>query len=225
MIANEARGDARRIGRIVGALLLAQALLAIPVYTEFGMMRGAIASAYLTEAAPDATQIRAGILLTYVLSAITIAVALVAWPLFRRLSERMALLFLMLSVSGFATHTVEAIAIADMLSLSIRYTTDGASEVLEALARVTRSSWRTAHFTNLALGHVKAFVLFLLLFRFALVPRLLAGLGIAATIVSTTAAVLPLLAFSFSYVAVAPTALVQLTLCVWLLVKGFREPS
>jgi hypothetical protein len=37
----------QRIGRIVGALLLAQALVAIPVYTEIGMMSSVISPDFL----------------------------------------------------------------------------------------------------------------------------------------------------------------------------------
>ena len=56
-------------GRIVGALLLTQALLAIPVYTEIGMMRSVIAPTFLANAAADTMQIRIALLLTNALGA------------------------------------------------------------------------------------------------------------------------------------------------------------
>lgn len=38
--------DLKRIGRIAGLLLLAQALIAIPVYTEIGMMSSVISPVF-----------------------------------------------------------------------------------------------------------------------------------------------------------------------------------
>src|SRR5436190_12299988 len=94
--------DFKQIGRIVGALLLAQALVAIPVYTEIGMMSSIISSNFLTEAAGDATKIRMALVLTFLLAGLTLAVALVALPVFRAASERMFWLYFGLAVAGLA---------------------------------------------------------------------------------------------------------------------------
>ena len=59
----------QRIGKIVGALLLAQALVAIPVYTEIGMMSSVMSPDFLTEAAGNATKVRAALVLTFLLPA------------------------------------------------------------------------------------------------------------------------------------------------------------
>jgi hypothetical protein len=61
------------------------------------------------------------------------------------------------------------------------------------------------------------------LFRFALVPRTLAALGMAATLLSTAAVALPLLGFRFLLPLIVPTALTQLALVFWLLARGFHE--
>ena len=216
--------SAKSIGRVVGILFLAQALLAMPVYTQWGMMGSVTAPDFLANAAGDATQIRVAVLLTFVLTALTLAAALTAWPVLRRHSERMALLFLSLSVVGLATRAIEAAVTRDMVSVSLLYTKPGASkEFFEPLGALARSTWFSTHFINLALGHVKAFVFFVIVFRFALVPRALAGAGMAATLLSTTAATMPLLGYSFSYALVGPAGLMQLVLSLWLSVRGFAE--
>jgi hypothetical protein len=216
----------KRIGRLVGALFLIQALLAIPTYTEVGMMRSVIQKDFLVNAAASAAQIRIALLLTFLLSAMTLAAALVVFPVIRRQSERMAHLFLALSVVGLAAQVVEFVATRNMVTMSVMYHAPNAAKpLLEALATVARSSWSSSHFTNLLLGHIKAFVFFLIVFRFAFVPRWLAGAGIATTLLSMTAATLPLLGYPFSYWMIAPTGVTQLVFTIWLLIRGFRESS
>lgn len=214
----------KSVGRIIGVLFLVQVLIALPVYTQWGMMGSVTAPDFLVNAAGNAMQIRVGVLLTFVLSALTLAAALIALPVFRRYSERMAFLFLALSVVGLATQVIESVATRDMLSMSLMYTTaDAPKEFLETLGPVARSTWSSAHFVNLMLGHIKAFVFFVILYRFALVPRVLGSIGMAATLLSTTAATIPLLGYRFSYLMIAPAAVTQLALTLWLIVKGFEE--
>lgn len=80
-----------------------------------------------------------------------------------------------------------------------------------------------AHHTNVTVAHATVFVFNWILFRFALVPRGLAALGMAATLLSTTAVALPLLGFRFVFLLIMPTALTQLVLMLWLLIRGFEE--
>lgn len=217
--------DLKQIGRIIGILLLAQALLAIPVYTQWGMMGSVTARDFLTGAAANATQIRAALVLTLVLSGITLAVALVAMPVFRRASERMFWLYFGLAVSGLATGAVESVVVREMLAMSLNYPQPGMAAIYDALAPAVRSEWSAAHFFNLAMGHLKALVLFLILYRFRFVPRLVAGAGVIATLVSTTGITASLVAVNFSYLMVAPAGLVQMAMTLWLIWKGFSEPA
>ena len=87
--------SAKSVGRIVGLLFLAQVLLAPPVYTEFGMMRSVITPGFLANAAGNAMQIRVAVLLTLVLSALTLAAALIAMPVFRKHGYRFSYLMIM----------------------------------------------------------------------------------------------------------------------------------
>jgi hypothetical protein len=216
--------SARSVGRVVGLLFLAQVLLAPPVVTQWGMMGAVIAPDFLAGAAGDATKIRVALLLMAVLSGLTLAVAIVAFPVFRRYSERLALVYLALAVMSFATSFNESHAVSSMLSLSLQYAKEGApTALLETLATNARTAWSSTHFTNLMLGHVKILAFHGIMLRCALIPRPLAGFGLAAALLSTAAATLPLLGYSFSYPMVAPTALTQLVLALWLTVRGFSE--
>ncbi|HEV2842073.1 MAG TPA: DUF4386 family protein [Chthoniobacterales bacterium] len=216
--------DFKGIGRIAGILLLAQALIAIPVYTEIGMMSSIISPDFLVQAAGNAARIRTALVLTFLLAGVTLAVALVALPVFRPASERMFWLYFGLCVAGVATAAMESVVVREMLAMSINYPQSGKAAIYEALAPVVRSEWSAAHFFNLASGHVKALVFFLILYRFHFIPRLLAGIGVSATVLSTAGTTAALLGVPFSYLMIAPTGLVQLATTLWLIWKGFSEP-
>lgn len=216
--------SARRVGRRIGILLLVQAILAIPVFTEVGMLRSIIVAGFLENAAGSAVQIRVALLLLFVLGALTLVVAIEGLPLFRRYAERMALAFLALSILGMALEGTETHAIRTMLSTSLQYAKpDAPKEILQVVASTARSTWSSAHFTNLMLGHLKLFVLYVILFRSALVPRALAGFGIAASILSMTAAIRALLGYRFLYALIAPAGLCLIFLSIWLVIRGFAE--
>lgn len=216
--------DFKGIGRIAGILLLAQALIAIPVYTEIGMMSSIISPDFLVQAAGHAAKIRTALVLTFLLAGVTLAVALVAFPIFRPASERMFWLYFGLCVAGVATAAMESVIVREMLAMSINYPQSGRAAIYEALAPAVRSEWSAAHFFNLASGHVKALVFFLILYRFRFIPRLLAGIGVIATVLSTAGATAALVGVQFSYLMIAPAGLIQLATTLWLIWKGFSEP-
>lgn len=216
--------DFKLIGRIVGVLLLAQALIAIPVYTSYGIMGSITTSSFLTTAAADATGIRTGLMLTLLLSGISMAVALVVMPAFRAVSERMFWLFFGLSVVGVATTAVESAIIREMLAMSINYPRPGMAPIYDALAPAVRSEWMSTRFFNLATGHFKALLVFLILYRFRFVPRVLAGIGVIATVGSTMGTTAALAGAQFSYFMVGPAGIAQLAMTLWLIWKGFSEP-
>ncbi len=216
--------DLKRTGRIVGCLLLAQALIAIPVYTSYGMMGSITTSNFLSTAALDATGIRTGLMLTLLLSGISIAVALVVLPVFRQASERMFWLLFGLSVAGLATTAVESAIIREMLAMSINYPRPGMAPIYDAFAPAIRSEWMSTRYFNLATGHFKALSFFLILYRFAFVPRVLASIGVIATVGSTMGTTAALAGVQFSYFMVAPAGIVQLAMTLWLIWKGFSEP-
>lgn len=217
-------GSAKAVGRYLGLLLLAQILLAGPVYTAPGMLRPVMDRDFLASAAADAMQIRLAVLLLFVLGSLTFAMALTAMPVIRRNSERMAHLFLGLALVGLGTQAIEAVAIRNMVSMSVMYATAAApAEMLETVGAVVRSGWLSAHFTNLLVGHITMFTLFIIVYRFALVPRALGAVGIATTTLSVTAVTSTLLGNPFSYWMVMPAGLTVIALALWLIVKGLIE--
>ena len=215
--------DLKRTGRIAGLILLAQALIAMPVYTSFGMMGSITTSRFLTTAAADAPSIQAGLMLTLLLSGISVAIALVVLPIFRRASERLFWLYFLITAVGVATTAVESSIIREMLAMSINYSNPATTAIYDALAPAVRAEWSSTRFFNLATGHLKALLFFLILYRFRFVPRVLAGIGVIATIGSTAGTTAALAGMKFSYFMIAPAGLVQIAMTLWLIWKGFSD--
>ena len=93
-----------------------------------------------------------------------------------------------------------------------------------ALAELARSSRRWAHYTELLVIDSWFFVFYGLLFRFSLVPRALAGFGLAMVAVHTAGITLPVfLGYSNVLETAYSLTLSYLAVGGWLAVKGFAE--
>lgn len=214
----------KRVGRQVGGLLLVQAVLFPLAFAPGAMLSPATGRNFLASAAAHAETVRLAVLISYVVAGVSIAIALVAAPVFRRNGDRWAMLYLVLAVAALATQVIEGIAIHEMLALSTAYAAPHAPQpVIESLAPVARARWLAIHFTNVLLGNARALVLFTILFRFSLVPRVLAGAGLIAFPVAAAAVAMALLGRSFSFALAAPAAVTSLALVGWLLARGFNE--
>ena len=213
----------KSVGRIVGILLLAQVVVAF--LAQFVLLaRVSAPPGILLNAAGSALQVRASVVLWLVASAMTLAVALAILPILRRYSERMVLLYLALAVLGLSTSALDNVAVLSMLSLSQEYANAGApNELLQALGAMARSARYAAHYINVLVGGITAFVLASILFRFVLVPRALAAFGLATFPVQMTGVAMPLLGFRYQAVMLVPAGLSLLALVLWLIAKGFED--
>ena len=209
--------------RIIGVLILAQMIggglvnfvLEAPLFGTPGFLVGAAA---------HSLQIGVAALLGIVLGALAVAIAITAFPLFRQYSQAMALWFVALAVVGLALNAVENMNVMSMLSLSEAYAKAGAANrgQFEALRVVVASARNWAHFIGLVIAGCTLFVFYAVLYRFALVPRLLAVFGLVAVILQITAVAMPIFGRDVLFVLLAPLGVCQLVLAIWLIVKGFR---
>jgi hypothetical protein len=214
-----------RVGRIVGLMLLLQlAGLIVP----FVMLRPLMSADYFTNAADYSFQIKAAVLLFFVNGALTIGIAIKAWPIFRAYSEAMALWLIVLSVIMFVLQAIDNVHIMSMLSFSQQYVEAGAaaSELNTALAVVVRTTRRWAHYPELFAIDSWLMLFGSILFRFALVPRLLAAFGLVTVLLHFIAVPLSgFLGYGISTVLGVPMAFGLLANAVWLLARGFQAPQ
>ncbi|MGH8172642.1 MAG: DUF4386 domain-containing protein [Rhodanobacteraceae bacterium] len=218
----------RTAARTIAVLLLAQMITA-PI-VNFALLQPVLAApGFLENAAAHSTRVSIAVVLGLAMVAATVGVAIAALPVFRRYSEAMAFWLLALAIVGLAAAVVENIGVLSMLSLSHAYANaEGANaDLLKALSVVVTAPRNWAHYLGLALGGSVACVLYTTLFRFALVPRVLAGFGIVASLLEIVAVAMPIFGQRIVFPMLAPLGLAHLSLIIWLIAKGFadREPT
>jgi len=218
--------SARSIGRTVGILLLLQ--LAAGLTLPFILMRPIIAGSpgFLTTAAESSFQIRAAVLLAFVGSALTVSLGITALPVFRRYGSATALWFLAICVVSCTLDAVQNAAVMSMLSLSEKYVNGGAAEsgLYQVVGAAVASARRWAHAAQLFAIGGWLFIFYSSLLRFALIPRALAAVGVIGVVLQFTGVTLMMiLGFSAIGVMALPLLPIQITVAVWLMIKGFSE--
>lgn len=215
----------KSIGRVVGLLLL--------LHLSVGLMAGFIlleqvraGASFMANAAGSPAQFRTAVLMLLSGSAMAAAVALTGSSVFRRHSPSLALALLALGVAAFTLQVVDTAALMAMLALSQQYVkaNAAAAEPYQALAAVLGAGRRWVHYSYLLVAVSWILLLNATLFRFRLVPRFLAALAMATSLLQITGvAVMGLLGNPPVTSLAIPLAPAYLSLAVWLLVKGFND--
>jgi hypothetical protein len=218
--------SARSVGRIIGVLLFLN--LASGLTLPFILLRPQITGspAFLANAAGSSFQIRGAIFLSFVGGALTVAIAITTFPVFRRYSYTMALWFLAVCVVSCSLDYVHNATVLSMLSLSQEYAKAGAADagLFQALGAVVASTRRWAHYTQLLGFGGWIFLFYLSLWRFALIPRAMAALGLIGIVLQFTGiTLLGFLGYPLVGQMAMPMGPIHLAVALWLMVKGFDE--
>ena len=214
----------RRTGCTIGVLLLVQLIFA-PI-SNFVLLKPVFAApGFLENAAAHSLQMSLGALLGLAMGAISLGIAIAAFPLFRPLNRTLALWFLALAVASFSLTAVESTTVMSMLSLSQAYAraTSVDGELFQGLRVVVASARNWAHYIGLMVAGSMVFVLYAVLCRFTLVPRALAAFGMAAALLQIAAVTMPLFGHPIVFLMLLPLGLSHLALSAWLVAKGFAE--
>jgi hypothetical protein len=215
----------RTVGRVVGLLLLVH--LAAGLTLPFILLQPALGPpGFLRAAAGRPGLIRAAVFLLFAGSTVPVAVAIAAWPVFRRHASATALWLGALAVAGFSLQCVDNGALLSMLSLSQAYAGADAAraDLFQVVASAVSSARRWAHYSFLLVVGSWILVLFALLYRSRLVPRALAAFGLVGSLLQITGVTLrALLGFPPETRLAMPLAPAYVGLAVWLIVKGFSE--
>jgi hypothetical protein len=184
------------VGRLVGVLLLLHLGLGLTV--PFIMLHPLISQpGFLASASGVANQTRTAVLIFFVGGALAIAIASAGWRVFREYSSAMALWLFALAAKA---------------------------DVFQALALVVGSARKWSHYSFLLVVGCWILLLFSLLFRFRLVPRVLAAFGMLGALLQIAGVSLRgLLGYPPETRLAMPLAPAYLLLALWLMVKGFDE--
>ena len=224
----ESKGSARSVGRAIGVLLLLQ--MAAGLMLPFILLDRSVVGypGFLTAAAEHSSRMRAAVLIAFVGAALTVSLAIAAFPVFRRYSIGTALGFLAVCAISSALDVVHNASVMSMLALSRRYLQAGASDagLYQTLAAAVHSARGWAHYTQLVAVGAWIFVFHSSLWRFRLVPRPLAALGLIGILLQFTGVTLPVFVGYRQEARMAmPMGAIQMAVAIWLMIKGFNEAS
>ena len=218
---------AKSFSRTIGVLLFVHLVAGLTV--PYIMLRPlATSTDFYASAAGISFQVRLAVLLLFVGGAVTVGIAMAMLPVFRQYSGPLALWLVALAVVNLSLQAVENAAWLSMLSLSLEYAKAGAADagLFQGLGAVVRSAWKWAHYTHLLFMVSWIFVLYVMLYRSALIPRALAVVGLITAMLQITGVTLPQFLGYPSVMPMAtgmPLGVSYLALILWLLVKGFEE--
>ncbi len=216
--------ELRKASLTIGAIMLIE-LIADPA-VNFGLM-GPVQAApgFLVNAAAHAPAVGFAVLLALATALCSLFGNVVIWQVVRPFSPPMALLLLALGIANFSTTMAEQVGTMSMLTLSQNYAAAAADAGLfQGLATAVGAAHKWAHYMNLIVGSFSMVAFYAALLRFALIPRALAGFGLAAALLLLYAVTTPLLGRPVNFTLMAPVGLAQVTLALWLLARGFSEP-
>ena len=218
--------SAKRTGRTVGLLLLLHLITGL--MTPYMLLQQLTRP--LTFAAIDSVngfQIRLAIMMLFVGGAITIVIAITGMPVFRKSSYALALWLFGLAIANFALQGGEIAGYMSLFTFSQNYASANAADlgVYELVGATVRSAWKWIHYTHLLIMVSWIFSLGLMLWKSAVVPRILIALLLITTVLQITGITLPqFLAYRSPNLMLMgmPLGFAYLALSVWLMIKGFR---
>ena len=219
--------SATRAGRLVGMLLVVQ--LATGLMLPYILLQPVQAN-FLDTAAGMAGLIRSCVLMLFVGAAVSVAMAVATWPHVRARSHALGLWLLALAVINFTLQLLENTHWLSMLSVSQAYAeADGAGAALfQPLGIVVRAAWKWTHFSHILVVVAWLFTLYCVLFRCAMVPRVLAIIGMVTCLLQFIGITLPVFGgyrMPFPELFGMPLGVANLMLALWLLAKGFQAPA
>ncbi len=216
--------DGKFASRAIAALLLAQLVLG-PI-TNFTLMDPMLkgAGGFLANAAPHAAAAATSALLSMALAVISAGIGILMWPILRQRSDRMGLGLVMLGGAGVALAGFESAGVMSMVSLSKAYVATATPDeaLYQGLRGVVTAQRNWGHFVRLLLAGATILLFFAALFRFNLVPKLLAGFGMLAAVCQMFAVGSPFFGNPVMFPMLAPLGVAYILLAVTLLWKGMR---
>lgn len=214
-----------RKAKLVGGLIITGMATGI-----FSVAPAIDSPGYLTEAAANVNQSVIGALFQIAMASIYLVIAVILYPILKPLGESLALGFLGLRGIAAVLVVFGAILLSSILALSQEFAKDPTQnaflfEALGMVLKATRDNVNHGYMiVMLCLGNTFMYVLFL---KSELLPKLLSITGLAGAALSALASGLVLFqvveVISVEYLALnAPTALLEIILALWLIVKGFN---
>ena len=210
--------------RVIGGLFL----LGFLSYGPGSMLMTAVAGGegFLADVPTHRTALVLGGLLMLVNTAVDIGKAVLFFPIIDRWGRRTALAYLGTMVFEVALMAVGVVALLMLVPLADQAAAGQLDpQVAQSLGSLAVDGNEIAYqVAQMSLGFGALFLVSLLL-RSGLVPRTLAVLGLAGYALHLLGAICELFGLHISMVLLIPGGIFEVSLGIWLLVKGFRPDA
>ncbi len=215
----------RRTTIVVGMLFLIALVAAIVGGSIIDGILGE--SDYLSEIAANETQLLVGALLELINGVAVIGIAVLLFPILKRQDEGLAMGYVALRIIEAIVIFAALIAPVALIALAQDSSAGDASSLQAAGASFVAVRERlVGQFTGIFFG-LAALLLYYLLYRSRLVPRLISMWGLIAVVLILTWNLLKLfdIEISAGMIFGLPIILNELFLALWLIIKGFNASA
>ncbi|WP_272149278.1 DUF4386 domain-containing protein [Tenacibaculum aiptasiae] len=216
----------KAIGRIIGVLFL---IIFASGVTAYQVLQGPVlfSDNYLTSTSHNSNQIIISVLLLFLNGIISVIIAAVLLPVFKRYNTSLAFLYLAFSILSFIALAIDNINSLSLLEISLEYSknrNDNAT-ILNTLGSIFYKKHWWSHYLSLLISCFPVFILYYNLFISKLVPEIISIVGIIAVLLMFIEMLFSIFGQSISMNMLLPIGLIQLVLPLWLIFKGLKSSS
>jgi len=219
----------RSVARVAGALFIIATAASLLSIAFLGSLDG---PDYLTKIAANEGQVTVGVLVRFIAAFASAAIAISLYPVLKRYRQGLALGAVGFRVIEGMFHTVGAVSVLLLLTLSQEFVKAGVGDpayfnqsgtLLKAL-----DDW--AGLAGIFAFYLGGLLYYRVFYQTRLVPRWLAAWGVGGVILGAAAALLVLFGATGSMSPIqmalnAPIGLQEMVLAVWLIAKGFNPSA
>jgi hypothetical protein len=213
----------KKTGRLVGLLFLLIFATGIIVYQ---ILQGPVlfSDDFLTTTSANSNEIIVSTLLLFLSGVMSVIIATLLLPIFKKHSITLAFLYLAFSVLGFIAISIDNISVLSILELSLEYTKNetGNSDLFNILGNVFYKKHWWSHYMSLLISCFPVFILYCTLYVSNLIPKVISIVGIIAVILMFIEILFSLFGNSISMNMLIPMGLIQIILPLWLILKGLK---
>ncbi len=208
-------------GRIAGVLFLIIFITGVTIY-QF-LQAPLFSENFVKEITLHRDQIIASTVLNMLNGIISIVIAILLLPIFKRYNYNLAILYFSFSILNFIAIAIDNSSIFSLLEFSKIVSSTESTETLYTLKTMLYEKHWWTHYISLLVSCLPVFVLYYTLFKTKLIPRIISIIGIIASLLMCIEMLSSIFWKSISMNLLLPMGVIQLILPFWLLVKGFKE--
>jgi len=213
-------------GRIVGILLLTSIILGVLVYQ---ILQGPIlfADDFLTSTSDNKNAIITSTVFGLLNGVITIIIAVLMLPVFKQYNFGLSFLYLSFTIVNFVMIAIDNVSTLSILELSISHSNhEGVNgEAFGIISELLYQKHWWTHYMSLLSSSLYMFTFYLLFYQSKLIPKILSVGGLIAVSMMLIEILASIFGQSIGMILMLPLGIVQLSLVVWLLLKGINQQN